>query len=175
MPGPTEPNRYALLSGTSHGVVANSAEQQIEGLPQRTIFDQLSAADVDFKIYYGDFPASLFLRRVREYADRLHTVDELFDDIASGELPSFAWLEPRYFSLLDWKEQDGHPHHNQWFMDGSTAPMTEYVGALYNALAASPAFNDTLLFIVFDEHGGMLDHVKPPHNVPAYVSSGGWV
>jgi phospholipase C len=33
---------------------------------------------------------------------------------------------------------------------------------LYEALARSPGWNDTLLVIVYDEHGGFYDHVKPP-------------
>ena len=34
--------------------------------------------------------------------------------------------------------------------------------AVYDALAASPAWDRSLLVIVYDEHGGFYDHVPPP-------------
>ena len=37
---------------------------------------------------------------------------------------------------------------------------------LYDALVNSPNWNDTLLVITYDEHGGFYDHVAPPA-VPA--------
>ena len=33
---------------------------------------------------------------------------------------------------------------------------------MYEALRASPAWNETLLVITYDEHGGFYDHVTPP-------------
>jgi hypothetical protein len=35
--------------------------------------------------------------------------------------------------------------------------------AVYDALAASPQWDRSLLIIVYDEHGGFFDHVPPPH------------
>lgn len=41
-----------------------------------------------------------------------------------------------------------------------------YYKDIYEALRASPAWNDTLYIITYDEHGGFYDHVPPPVNVP---------
>src|SRR5262249_37772218 len=38
----------------------------------------------------------------------------------------------------------------------------ELVLAVYEALAASPQWEKTLLIIFYDEHGGFFDHVPPP-------------
>jgi phospholipase C len=38
----------------------------------------------------------------------------------------------------------------------------ELVFQVYNALASSPSWNDVLLIVVYDEHGGFYDHVPPP-------------
>ena len=38
--------------------------------------------------------------------------------------------------------------------------------SVYNAVRSSPAWNETALLIVYDEHGGFYDHVPPPTNVP---------
>ena len=37
---------------------------------------------------------------------------------------------------------------------------------LIGLLWSSPQWNETALFIYFDEHGGLFDHVSPPMNVP---------
>lgn len=34
---------------------------------------------------------------------------------------------------------------------------------VYDVLRASPRWNDTLLIVTYDEHGGFFDHVQPPH------------
>ena len=35
---------------------------------------------------------------------------------------------------------------------------------VYNALAASPLWDKTLLVVLYDEHGGFFDHVAPPEH-----------
>jgi len=37
---------------------------------------------------------------------------------------------------------------------------------VYEALRASPQWNETLFIITYDEHGGFYDHYPPPMNVP---------
>ena len=37
---------------------------------------------------------------------------------------------------------------------------------VYDALRASPMWNETLLLVTYDEHGGFFDHVPPLNNVP---------
>ena len=49
--------------------------------------------------------------------------------------------------------------------DHAPADITDgqdLVLAVYDALAASPAWERSLLVIVYDEHGGFYDHVPPP-------------
>jgi phospholipase C len=43
-------------------------------------------------------------------------------------------------------------------MDAGEALIAE----VYSAIRDSPLWNDTLLLIVYDEHGGLFDHVTPP-------------
>jgi hypothetical protein len=37
----------------------------------------------------------------------------------------------------------------------------KFIGAVYNAIRRSPAWESTALLIVYDEHGGLYDHVPP--------------
>jgi phospholipase C len=41
-------------------------------------------------------------------------------------------------------------------------PGENYLAAVYNALAGSPYWQNTLLVVTFDENGGIYDHVVPP-------------
>lgn len=42
----------------------------------------------------------------------------------------------------------------------------EVIKDIYEALRASPIWEDSVLMITYDEHGGFFDHVSPPINVP---------
>ncbi|MBR7538989.1 hypothetical protein KC221_22630, partial [Mycobacterium tuberculosis] len=87
-----------------------------------------------------------------------HLFDDFLDDASSGKLPSYSFIEPRYFADLDWPN-DMHPPHD-------IAYANALVALVYNALRNSPQWHQTLLVITFDEHGGCFDHVPPPAVVP---------
>src|SRR4029077_16163031 len=38
-----------------------------------------------------------------------------------------------------------------------------YVSQVVNAIRNSPSWQDSVIFITYDEHGGSYDHVRPPH------------
>ena len=78
-------------------------------------------------------------------------------DAHSGVLPSYSFIEPRYFSDLFLREipNDEHPPHNVLFGE-------KLIAQVYNAVRASPSWKKTLLIITWDEHGGCYDHAPPP-------------
>ncbi|XP_044501733.1 non-specific phospholipase C6-like isoform X2 [Mangifera indica] len=56
---------------------------------------------------------------------------------------------------------DDHPSHD-------VANGQKLVKEVYETLRASPQWNETLLVITYDEHGGFYDHVETPYvNVPS--------
>ena len=65
LPGPTWPNRFFALSGTSSGRVkmpsglSNPNLDEFNAQTQETIFDRLDHVGKPWKIYYYDFPLSL--------------------------------------------------------------------------------------------------------------------
>ena len=79
------------------------------------------------------------------------------DDAANGTLPSLSWIDPAFtsFNPLGFPVNDDHPTAD--IRDGQ-----DLVLAVYDALAASPQWDKSLLVIVYDEHGGFFDHVPPP-------------
>lgn len=58
VPGPTNPNRAYLTSGTSAGHGSNDEEFNVYGLPQRSVFQQLSENNVTW-INYRTFETYL--------------------------------------------------------------------------------------------------------------------
>jgi phospholipase C len=83
--------------------------------------------------------------------------DSFLDDAAKGQLRDVSWIDPNFIdlSILDPNSNDDHPPSD---VKAGQALVLE----LYEALANSPNWEDTVLVITYDEHGGFYDHVKPP-------------
>ena len=165
VPGPTWPNRFFGLSGTSNGRILMPQGFNAPDLSkyfqqtQETLFDRLNEAGKSWKTYYYDFPASWLLLRqlLPQNIVHYHGIDEFFEDTRDERtFPDFVFIEPKYFGA---DENDDHPPHN--IIKGE-----KLIADVYNALRSSPdLWSSTLLVLYFDEHGGMYDHVIPPSAV----------
>jgi phospholipase C len=71
-----------------------------------------------------------------------------FADAGNGTLPNVSWIMPDY-TFSD------HPPAN--VSVGET-----YIASVANAIAASPDWNSTALFVTWDDYGGFYDHAPPP-------------
>ena len=83
--------------------------------------------------------------------------DSFLDDAANGRLRKVSWIDPNFVNLkvFDTSSDDDHPPSH--IHAGQQLVLT-----LYDSLARSPNWDNTLLIITYDEHGGFYDHVKPP-------------
>lgn len=168
VPGPTNPNREFALSGTSHGMVENTIPK--EGFPQETHFAFLERHNISFKIYYNDDPwmAPCFadLRTPSRFA-RVQEMPHFYDDLANGTLPQYVHIQPRLATSHTGPSNWQHP-------DNSVEEGERFINEVYTALRASKYWEESLLIITYDEHGGFYDHqatpttgVPPPDNVRA--------
>jgi phospholipase C len=88
----------------------------------------------------------------------MHRHNKFFDigdfaqDCKDNVIPQYTFLEPIF---------DG-PHANSQHPDFAGDKGEALIGQVYNAIRNSPLWEDTLLLIVYDEHGGLYDHVYPP-------------
>ena len=82
-------------------------------------------------------------------------------DAASGNLPAYSFIEPRYFAnpVLRKMPNDQHPPHD-------VAYGESLIASVYNAVRSGPGWKNTLLVVTYDEHGGCYDHVVPPAATP---------
>jgi phospholipase C len=83
--------------------------------------------------------------------------DSFLDDAAKGDLRAVSWIDPNFVdvSVLDPHSNDDHP-------PADILAGQQLVYEVYDALRNSPNWDDTLLVVTYDEHGGFYDHVTPP-------------
>lgn len=83
-----------------------------------------------------------------------HHVSTFIDQCASAELPDYAFLEPSFVIEKGAVATSEHPPANVCAGD-------HYLQTIWQAISTSPAFNETLFIVNFDEHGGCPDYVPP--------------
>jgi phospholipase C len=168
LPGPTWPNRFFALTGTSNGRVNmpddGTHKRDLPGFFQQTqdtLFDRLNDQAVHWKVYFHDIPQTAVLTRQREPHNvaRYFYIDEYYDDARGHEeeFPQFCLIEPAYTARA---ENDDHPPHD-------IMRSQKLIADVYNALRANdPLWKSTLLIVFYDEHGGFFDHIEPPAATP---------
>ncbi len=156
--GPTWPNRFYLMAGTSGGITTNGLwGYGIFDYPM--ILDLLDAAGVTWKIYnlgwdsvpYGNTDnVAVFWKKYAHDNRTRGSRGSFLNDLRRDRLPQVSWVIPSY--ARGWDE---HP------------PADVSVGMglqeqLVSALRESSAWESSAYIITYDEHGGYFDHVAPP-------------
>ncbi|KAJ9494239.1 hypothetical protein LTR99_003100 [Exophiala xenobiotica] len=163
-PGPTNPNRMFATSGSTCGYVDNTATQSTGWFANVTgqscatsIFEALDKKNITWKNYYeSDIIDSYIYKWVQDNSmDKIVHADQFYADLANGTLPQFSYINPECCTV-----DSLHPTSNM-------AAGELMIKHLYDSIRNSPYWENTLLIINFDEHGGFADHVPPPTNIPA--------
>jgi|HubBroStandDraft_1064217.scaffolds.fasta_scaffold64651_2 phospholipase C len=160
VPGPTWPNREYLYAATSWGETTTGA------FPMPTsplVFDTLKTAGVSWGYYQAADLATTSLPTVdifinaknfAVYSKNVFKYDQFTSAAAAGTLPHVVFIDP---SLLPegYNNDDEHP------------PAVMQIGENWRAgvvqsLMASPQWAHMAIFLLYDEHGGLYDHVQPP-------------
>ena len=103
LPGPTYPNRRFLLAGTAFGGTVTSLDSLLDSPPPHgTIFDLLSAHNINWCNYFTDMPMtavipSIILKHPEHYAP----LDKFFHDCQTGTLPAVSFIDPRIGVVSD--------------------------------------------------------------------------
>ena len=108
-------------------------------------------------------PSDLPFEYYPQFADNpKHLVDitQLAADVASGALPSFAYVKARTYS-------DEHP---KW---STLSRGVSFVTGIVQMIEQSAYADSTLVLVVWDEGGGFFDHVPPPSPVPVGFDADG--
>jgi len=199
--GPTFPNRRFLISGTAHGLIDDLAWDVVDYPEAGTIFDTLTDHGISWVNYHNVNPVEVLLRRllggrgltlarrlaqvgrwVPAVVDRvignksftadvyplglarcvlhLRTDKRFFADADAGTLPSVSIVDPDFGEFSEEDPQD-------------IAKGESFASEVINRVMHGPAWRQTLLIWLYDEHGGYYDHVPPPaavapDDVPAH-------
>jgi phospholipase C len=161
IPGPTLCNRAFAHYGTSFGHV--SMELFYAGQQFKSIYERLAAAGKSSRVYYFDTASSTLEvpNLLQNQPQVFGTFAQFVSDCANDQLPAFSFIEPNYTDHDDvsgatWIASDQHPDHH--VREGE-----RFIAQVYNALRRNPGlWPKSALLIVYDEHGGIYDHVPPP-------------
>jgi phospholipase C len=146
--GGTWPNRLYAQLATCQGVTGNHFPTGALSFDAPSIWQALDDKGVEWNYFYSDVPfIGLLSDHWRE--EQIGFVEEFFRRVDSGTLAPVTWIDPA-FSF-----NDNHPPHHP-------AMGELFLGAIYEALAASSFWERCLIIITFDEHGGFFDHAPPP-------------
>ncbi|MBC5805906.1 MAG: hypothetical protein DLM53_03385 [Candidatus Eremiobacter antarcticus] len=128
-----------------------------------TLADELDNHGITWRFYApqlqtmgGIFSAYDAVRHIRFGPDWNANVispeTTVLQDIAAGNLAQVTWIVP------------GFPNSDHALAASATGP--QWVASIVNAIGASPYWNDTAVFITWDDWGGWYDHVAPPQLDP---------
>lgn len=174
VPSQTIPNRGFIHAATSAGHVNNGPDVQCNA---KTIFNQIqdaidagrtdlswgifgnnlfsSGKDLDGQFGKGHFSLTrLIMTQLHDprFDGNFGTLADFEAKCADGALPSYAFLEPNY----------GGPGQNDQHPPSDIRTGEQLIADIYDIVKSSPAFENILLVITYDEHGGCYDHVPPP-------------
>lgn len=195
VPSQTFCNRSFFHASTSHGFVTNKHgggyRKWLDADPAPTIFNRLEEAGLDWRIYFDElqlvsFTGVLHAPVLEPYwrTDHFATMDRFHEDVRTGKLPAYAFIEPR----MTYNHNDFHPPFGK--LRESTVEGTTVIDSaisdvragealiheIYSAIKASATDDgsnalNTMLLITFDEHGGTYDHVAPPSATPPHADA----
>lgn len=167
LPGPTFPNRLFAMGASSNGLDHSPANAELltwDGLdgftyPNGSIFDALQkkfGSDA-WRIYAGcHVPMVCALKGISVFD--IHGIDDLAKDLQSESYPyRLTWIEPDYGDAISGTFRGGTSQHPMDSVEGGERLIKQ----VYEALRSSPLWENSLLIVTWDEHGGFYDHVKP--------------
>ena len=159
VPGPTLPNRSYAHAATSMGRLDMNPIWFNEA---KTIYELLAESKVTSKIFFHDATVAMTFKNFVQNQRFFGSFDDFRDACDSDRLPAYSFVEPRYNAddANHFAANDQHPDHD--VAEGETL-----IQDVYKAIRKRQSvWNSTLLLIVYDEHGGLYDHVPPPQDAP---------
>lgn len=153
-PTETLPNRAFTHMGTSQGYLYD----EVHSYSAKSIFTNLTDNGHTWGIFgnKGNPYTVSFCTDIPDSPPKGCQVGsfETFEQALTNKtLPTYSFLEPI------WKSTGNSQHPNYDVASGEA-----YLQQIYNAVKSSDYWEDTLLIITYDEHGGCYDHITPPEN-----------
>jgi phospholipase C len=125
----------------------------------QTIGDELDGKRLTWRFYtstlngggseWSGYQAVRHIRYGNDWAkDVISPQTKFFTDVAAGTLANVTWITPTY------------PNSDHVNTGGKGGP--QWVASLVNAVGKSKFWDTSAVFVMWDEWGGLYDHVPPP-------------
>jgi phospholipase C len=173
LPGPTWPNRYFVHGASSAGLDDSPTStdtalwESLQGFryPNGSIFDALGPGN--YMIYQdesgpllGRIPQVASLKGI-SFAD-VGNLGHFADDLEDNYDYKYTFIEPSYGDVVHDTFEGGSSQHP---MDGLKG-ADQLIARVYSAIRNSPVWPNSLLVILYDEHGGFFDSAPTQSAVP---------
>jgi len=113
----------------------------------------MDAHQVSWMNYYDDLPSSAYLRPF--LSPHLAKISQFATDVAAGHLAAVTYIDANFGIVDPSAEADEAPPNN-------VRRGEYYVAQNIAVIRNSQFWNDTVIIVTYDEHGGCYDHVAPP-------------
>lgn len=168
LPGPTWPNRFFVHGASSAGLDHSPGLGSIvkwetwSGFkyPKGSVYDALGKKNCRF---YQDASGPLSGRLPQVSALKgvsffdVHDLTQFTKDLAGDYPYKYTFIEPAYGDVIGNSYRGGSSQHP---MDG-LEKGDQLVASVYKAIRNSPHWENSLLIVTYDEHGGFYDSVPP--------------
>ncbi len=157
VPASTIPNRLFAHAATSGDSLTQDAV--LAPATAKTIFQIIGDPnnDADYRIYWSGATILMANIYLAHHQNKFFDYSRFRQDCQDDLLPEYTFIEPLYDDDLS-HGLIANSQHPDFPVNAGEALIAE----VYSAVRSSPSWNDTLLLIVYDEHGGIFDHVTPP-------------
>ena len=180
VPSQTFTNRSFFHAGSASGLVVNAPYTSFPTTnTAETLFERLEAKGLTWKVYVDPPSVASFTGLIHgarlhgRFATNFVTTEEFYEDAARGTLPTYSFIEPNLWH----NHNDMHPPIAMLLpglaFDAPSGLLggEAFLARIYDAIRGSASSGgsnwlNTLLMVVFDEHGGTYDHVPPPAASP---------
>ena len=161
VPAATWPNRMYLYAASSFGRGGNDFPENVAA----TLFDHLDVRGIPWRIYRSSTPCyAIFADRIVKILadpDKITDIAQFYTDAAAGKLPPVVFVDAEFSIDGDdaLTQDDEHPPAIMEYGQRTMARVAD-------ALTRSPQWKRSAMFVTYDEHGGLYDHVPPPKACP---------
>ena len=166
IPGPTICNRAFAHYGSSFGQV--SMDVFYTNAQYKSIYERMLATKHTSKLYYYDEASSTMevVNLLQHQPALFGTFSDFLKACDENLLPDYCFLEPNYTDH-DSPDGDGEVIACDQHPDHDVRAGEQFIATVYNRIRQNPTlWASTALLVVYDEHGGIYDHVPPPACTP---------
>jgi phospholipase C len=150
----TNPDEGYVGSTPNHLVLSMTPEGieylQFPGLTCNSILHELNHAGISWRYYNEEaiWMAPAFFEATAHSPYMVENTDQIISDVSEGALATVSWVCPT-------DPFSDHPAN-------PVGPAQNYLATLVNAVMNSEYWDNTAIFVTWDDWGGFYDHVVPP-------------